>query len=109
MKQVWINLLDNAIKFVNEGGTISAKITSSVNNLRIDISNTGATIPAEKQKYIFDKFYQADESHSTKGNGIGLAIVKGIVELHNGSVSVKSENGLTNFSVWLPKHSKKYS
>ena len=103
LKQVWINLLDNAIKFVNDGGTVSAKITPLENNLRFDISNTGATIPAEKQKYIFNKFYQADESHSTKGNGIGLAIVKGIVGLHNGSVSVKSENGLTTFSVWLPK------
>ena len=103
LKQVWINLLDNAIKFVDEGGTVSAKITPSENELRFDISNTGTTIPAEKQKYIFNKFYQADESHSTKGNGIGLAIVKGIVELHNGSVSVKSENGLTTFTVRLPK------
>ena len=103
LKQVWINLLDNAIKFVNDGGTVSAKITPLENNLRFDISNTGATIPAEKQKYIFNKFYQADESHSTKGNGIGLAIVKGIVGLHNGSVSVKSENGLTTFTVCLPK------
>ena len=103
LKQVWINLLDNAIKFVDEGGTVSAKITPSENELRFDISNTGATIPAEKQKYIFNKFYQADESHSTKGNGIGLAIVKGIVELHNGNVSVKSENGLTTFTVCLPK------
>ena len=103
LKQVWINLLDNAIKFVDEGGTISAKITPSENDLRIDISNTGTTIPVEKQKYIFNKFYQVDESHSTKGNGIGLAIVKRIVELHNGSVSVKSENGLTTFTVCLPK------
>lgn len=102
LKQVWINLLDNAIKFANEGGTVSAKITPSGNNLRFDISNTGITIPEEKQKYVFNKFYQADESHSTKGNGIGLAIVKGIVELHNGSVSVKSENGVTTFTVWLP-------
>ena len=103
LKQVWINLLDNAIKFVDDGGSISAKITPFGNDLRIDISNTGATIPAEKQKFIFNKFYQADESHSTKGNGIGLAIVKGIVELHNGSVSVKSENGSTTFTVCLPK------
>ena len=109
IKQVWINLLDNAIKFVDEGGTISAKITPLENYLRIDISNTGTTIPVEKQKYIFNKFYQADESHSTKGNGIGLAIVKGIVELHNGSVSVKSENGLTTFSVLLPMQSKNNS
>ena len=103
LKLIWINLLDNAIKFVNGGGTVSAKITPLENELCFDISNTGTTIPAEKRKYIFNKFYQADESHSTKGNGIGLAIVKGIVELHNGSVSVKSENGLTTFTVRLPK------
>lgn len=102
LKQVWINLLDNAIKFVDEGGVISVKITPSGSNLRFDISNTGTTIPAEKQKYVFNKFYQADESHATKGNGIGLAIVKGIVELHNGSVSVKSVDGVTTFSVCLP-------
>lgn len=103
LKQVWINLLDNAIKFVDKGGMISAKIIPSENDLRIDISNTGTTIPFEKQKYIFNKFYQVDESHSTKGNGIGLAIVKRITELHKGSVSVKSENGLTTFTVCLPK------
>ena len=102
LKQVWINLLDNAIKFVDDGGVISAKIVPLGSKLRIDISNMGATIPEEKQKYIFNKFYQADESHSTKGNGIGLAIVKRIVELHNGSVSVKSEDGVTTFSVFLP-------
>ena len=108
LKQVWINLLDNAIKFAGEGGFISARITPMENDLRIDISNTGMTIPLEKQKYVFNKFYQADESHSTKGNGIGLAIVKGIVELHNGSVSVKSENGLTTFTVCLPKQVTSY-
>ena len=106
LKQVWINLLDNAIKFVDEGGVIGAKIIPSEGQLRIDISNTGTTIPAEKQKYVFNKFYQADESHSTKGNGIGLAIVKGIVELHDGSVSVKSEDGVTIFSVCLPFQEK---
>ena len=102
LKQVWINLLDNAIKFVDDGGVIAAKVTKQDRYICCNISNTGPTIPQEKQKYIFNKFYQADESHSTKGNGIGLAIVKKIVELHKGSVSVVSENGLTTFSVLLP-------
>lgn len=102
LKQVWINLLDNAIKFVDDGGVIAAKVTKQGRYICCNISNTGPTIPQEKQKHIFNKFYQADESHSTKGNGIGLAIVKKIVELHKGSVSVVSENGLTTFSVRLP-------
>ena len=65
--------------------------------------NTGSEIPPEHQKRIFNKFYQADESHATQGNGIGLAIVKRIVELHKGAVSVTSENEVTVFTVKLPK------
>lgn len=102
LRQVFINLLDNAIKFCDEGGRIAIGITPTDGMLRFDISNTGAQIPPDKQRYIFNKFYQADESHSTKGNGIGLAIVKRIVDLHNGRVAVKSEDGMTTFSVWLP-------
>lgn len=105
LRQVWINLLDNAIKFVNEGGRISAAITPEGSGLKVEIFNTGRGIPEEKQKFLFNKFYQADESHSTRGSGIGLAIVKRIVELHRGRVSVRSENGLTAFSVWLPVYS----
>lgn len=101
LKQVWINLLDNAIKFTD--GRIAARITPAGRELRVDISNTGAPIPEEKQRFIFNKFYQADESHSTMGNGVGLAIVKRIAELHGGSVSVKCEGGVTTFSVCLPR------
>jgi len=106
LRQVWINLLDNAIKFVDEGGKIAVNIMHSGAYLRVDISNTGMTIPLDKQKFIFNKFYQADESHSTKGNGIGLAVVKKIVELHHGRIDVKSENGITTFSVFLPSFTK---
>ena len=102
LKQVWINLLDNAIKFVDEGGRVTARITPEKEALNVEIFNTGVGIPEEKQKFIFNKFYQADESHSTRGNGIGLATVKRIVELHGGRVSVRSDGGLTVFSVRLP-------
>ena len=67
--------------------------------------NTGSQIPADKQDKIFNKFYQADESHVTKGNGVGLAIVKRIVELHGGTVKVSSENEVTTFTVELPQGS----
>lgn len=103
LKQVWINLVDNAVKFVPRCGTVALDITDLGNMLCVKISNTGTDIPIEKQKKIFTKFYQADESHYTQGNGIGLAIVKRVVELHRGSIRVKSENGITSFSVTLPK------
>ena len=65
--------------------------------------NRGTEIPEESLNRIFNKFYQADESHSSEGNGIGLAIVKKVVELHSGEISVRSENGRTTFTVRLPK------
>jgi signal transduction histidine kinase len=102
LKQTWINLLDNAIKFVDEGGRVTVRITPENEALNVEIFNTGVGIPEEKQKFLFNKFYQSDESHSTRGNGIGLAIVKRIVELHRGRVSVRSDGGLTVFSVRLP-------
>lgn len=103
LKEVWINLIDNAIKFSNEGGTVSISIKALEDTLDVSIRNTGETIPPEKQEKIFAKFYQADESHSTEGNGIGLAIVKKIVELHQGGVSLNSEAGETEFKISLPK------
>ena len=103
LKQVWINLIDNAVKFVPRCGTVELDITDVEDKLCVKISNTGKEIPYEKQDKIFHKFYQADESHATQGNGIGLAIVKSIVDLHNGKVSVNSQKGITTFTVALPK------
>ncbi len=103
LKQVWINLLDNAVKFSPPCSTISISIKDEAKYISISISNEGKEIPKEKIQHIFNKFYQADESHSAEGNGIGLAVVKKIVTLHSGSVSVKSGDGLTIFSVLLPK------
>ncbi|MBE6684963.1 MAG: HAMP domain-containing histidine kinase [Ruminococcaceae bacterium] len=103
LKQVWINLIDNAVKFVPRCGTVELEIFETEEELCVKISNTGSEIPPEKQEKIFAKFYQADESHATQGNGIGLAIVKSIVELHNGDVTVSSCDGITSFTVVLPK------
>ena len=103
LKQVWINLIDNAIKFVPECGTVSLEVIDAGENLCVKVSNTGSEIPSDKKEKIFNKFYQADESHATKGNGIGLAIVKRITELHRGNVSVTSGDGVTTFIVTLPK------
>lgn len=103
LKQVWINLVDNAVKFVPRCGIVELEVRDAGANLCVKVSNTGNDIPIEKQNKIFAKFYQADESHTTQGNGIGLAIVKRIVELHKGSVRVNSANGITTFTVVLPK------
>jgi len=103
LKEVWINLIDNAIKFCDRDGTVRIDITEIENRLLISISDTGEEIPEEAKELIFRKFFQVDESHSVAGNGIGLAIVKKIVELHGGDVTVSSRNRKTVFTVSLPK------
>ena len=85
------------------GGTVELEVLAVGENLCVKVSNTGSDIPLDKQQRIFNKFYQADESHATQGNGIGLAIVKSIVELHKGEISVHSGNGITTFTVVLPQ------
>lgn len=106
LKQVWINLLDNAVKFSPEGGTVSVRIEENDNSLTVAVSNTGPEIPQENLSRIFDKFYQGDLSHSSEGSGIGLAIVKSIVQLHGGTVEAVSSRGMNTFTVKLPKFSK---
>lgn len=102
MKQVWINLLDNAIKFTPDGHTIRVRISRKEHSIVVNVINTGSQIPEGSMEKIFNKFYQADESHAAQGNGVGLAIVKRIVQLHGGTVSVSSENDVTDFTVELP-------
>ena len=102
MKQVWINLLDNAVKFTPDFGSVRVDLEAKDNWLTVCVANTGSTIPPEKLGKNWNKFYQADESHASAGNGIGLAIVKKVTELHGGTVSVTSENELTVFTVMLP-------
>ena len=106
LKQVWINLLDNAIKFSDENSTISVGISEDDINMTVTVSNYGEEVPVDSLDHIFNKFYQADESHSSEGNGIGLAIVKKVCELHKGSVSAESKDGRTTFTVIRPKKQK---
>ena len=103
LSEVWINLLDNAIKFSPEGGKIIVKVFQRDNSLSVEVRNTGEEIPGKDLDRIFDKFYQTDPSHATVGNGLGLSICKRIVELHRGTISVTSTFGLTVFTVKLPK------
>lgn len=103
LKEVWINLLDNAVKFAPEGSAVLLKAEETPEAVTVSVKNDGPEIPPEAIQKIFNKFYQADESHAAEGNGVGLAIVKRVVELHGGSVHVKSENGITAFAVALPR------
>ena len=103
LKQVWINLLDNAIKFSPECGTVRIAAAQSQEAVMVTVENEGPTIPPEALGRIFQKFYQADESHAVEGNGVGLAIVKRVAELHSGSVEAASADGKTVFKVTLPQ------
>ena len=103
LKQVWVNLLDNAIKFTPDDGLIEVAIGEDGNSVAVSVINSGSEIPEENRERIFQKFYQADESHATEGNGIGLAIVQKVVQLHQGKVEVESGKGRTSFTVILPK------
>lgn len=104
LKQVWINLIDNAIKFSRAKDTVEIRITEKGKRLCISVINSGPEIPEDAREKIFNKFYQADESHSSEGNGVGLAIVKRVTELHRGKVSVECGEGITTFTVELPKN-----
>lgn len=108
LREVWLNLLGNAVKFTPEGGAIAVRIFSKAELqenrgcLQVDVHNTGSTIPKAQQPRIFDKFYQADPSRSREGTGLGLSIVQKIVTLHGGEVLVSSDEGSATFSVILP-------
>ncbi len=106
LKQVWINLIDNAIKFSPDGGAVALDVQNDGELITVKITNSGEEIPPERREKIFHKFYQSDESHATSGNGIGLAIVKRIVELHRGDVTVDCGAGLVTFTVSIPKYAK---
>lgn len=107
LEQVWLNLLDNAIKHSPVGSCISIKMQLKSEMLCISIADKGEGMTDEVQKHIFEKFYQGDSSHKSEGNGLGLALVKRIIELSKGAVTVKSKPGHgSEFVVSLPNSAK---
>ncbi len=101
LKQVWINLLDNAIKFSNQDGKVKLELKEQDDVIRLIITNTG-NLTIEQCQKVFDKFYKINNTNQT-GHGVGLAIVKKIVDLHNGNITAESLDDLVVFTVILPK------
>lgn len=104
MQRVFDNLLRNAVNYSFDDGTIHIVATQNENNLSIKFTNCGNTIPQEKLERIFEQFYRLDTVRSSRsgGAGLGLAIAKEIVELHNGTITAKSENEVIEFEVTIP-------
>lgn len=90
---VWSNLFSNAFKFTPENGTVSVSLDADNEWAEVRIKDTGCGISAEAGAHIFEKFYQADTSHATQGNGLGLALVKRVVDIVGGEISVSSVLG----------------
>lgn len=103
LQQVWLNLLGNAVKFSHPGGEITVKLYNAGSRVVVKVIDNGIGMSEETQKRIFEKFYQGDKTHASEGNGLGLALVKRIIDLCGGSIAVQSEprKGST-FRVELP-------
>lgn len=105
MNQVWMNLINNAIKFTPLKGIIGVSLKKRDENVVVRISDTGIGMSEEEQLHIFERFYKADKSRNREqgGNGLGLSIVKKIIEMHNGNIKVESNRSKgTTFVVRLP-------
>ena len=102
MRHVWDNLISNAIKFSPHGGTVKLQLAKKARKLIFTIEDQGPGISEEARKHIFDKFYQADNSHKQEGNGLGLALVKRILTIEKGQITAENiPEGGCRFTVTL--------
>ena len=103
LMQVWLNLLGNAIKFSPEGGKVTVLLEKLPAAVAVTVQDEGIGIDEAAQHRIFDKFYQVDTAHKTEGNGLGLAMVKRILDLLQADIEVESQpNQGAAFTVYLP-------
>jgi signal transduction histidine kinase len=105
LRELFLNLVDNAVKYSRPGGTVEISLTTHLNQVKLVITDQGIGISPEDQKRIFDRFYRTDDAraHTKKGTGLGLAICAWIVESHHGRIEVQSgPNKGSTFTVTLP-------
>ena len=104
---VWNNLLSNAFKFTDDGGRVSLSMSCSDDVAVVRVSDTGCGMSSEVGSRIFEKFYQGDASRATQGNGLGLALVKRVVDIIQGEIGVESEIGVgTTFTVKIRRYQR---
>lgn len=111
LKQVFINLISNALKFTEEGGRVSINLSCHKNRILVEVKDTGIGIKEEDLPFIFERLYRGDKSrHQREGSGIGLTVAKNILELHGASIDVKSKEGEgTSVKVYIDRNSKNIS
>ena len=106
IERIMLNLLSNSVKFTPQGGSIYVNIYDKDDNIRIVVEDTGIGIPENMRQSIFERFVQVDRSISRnqEGSGIGLSLVKSLVDMHRGTISLESEEGKgSKFTIELPK------
>ncbi|OPZ88700.1 MAG: Adaptive-response sensory-kinase SasA [Firmicutes bacterium ADurb.Bin419] len=105
IERILLNLLSNAIKFSSEGGQIEVNVFNKTQNILINVSDTGIGIPEDKLESVFERFKQLEDSltRNYEGTGLGLSLVRSLVEMHGGSIKVESKLGVgSTFSILLP-------
>lgn len=103
MEQVWINLLSNAIKYTNEHGVVTVEVRRTPTELQVRFEDTGVGMSQDAISHIFERFYRQDKSRTIEGNGLGLSIVKRIIDLHHHKIDVESQEDVGSvFTVYIP-------